>query len=114
MEVSRSRRRRALRCAVALWRALHVQSDPPPPMLEDEVGLQRVATADHLRRRPDMEPRATGGFRTVHVARARFIEDLVAEQAERGVARYVILGAGLDAFAQRRPEIASRSAGVRG
>jgi methyltransferase (TIGR00027 family) len=42
------------------------------------------------------------------VARARFIEDLVVEQAERGGGQYVILGAGLDTFAQRRPEIASR------
>jgi methyltransferase (TIGR00027 family) len=42
------------------------------------------------------------------VARARFIEDLVVEQAGHGVGQYVILGAGLDTFAQRRPEIASR------
>ena len=41
------------------------------------------------------------------MARARFIEDLVTEQAGRGVGQYVILGAGLDTFAQRRPEIAS-------
>jgi methyltransferase (TIGR00027 family) len=42
------------------------------------------------------------------VARARFIEDVVVEQAARGVDQYVILGAGLDSFVQRRPEIASR------
>ena len=30
------------------------------------------------------------------------------EQAARGVGQYVILGAGLDTFAQRRPELASR------
>jgi methyltransferase (TIGR00027 family) len=42
------------------------------------------------------------------VARARFIEDLVVEEVGRGVEQYVILGAGLDTFAQRRPEIASR------
>jgi methyltransferase (TIGR00027 family) len=42
------------------------------------------------------------------VARGRFIEDLVAEQVGHGVSQYVILGAGLDTFAQRRPEIASR------
>ncbi len=30
------------------------------------------------------------------------------KQAGRGVGQYVILGAGLDTFAQRRPEIASR------
>jgi methyltransferase (TIGR00027 family) len=32
----------------------------------------------------------------------------VAEQAGRGIRQYVILGAGLDSFAQRRPEIAAR------
>src|SRR5215467_2494852 len=50
----------------------------------------------------------TRPFRASIVARARFIEDLVAEQAARGVGQYVILGAGLDTFAQRRPEFASR------
>jgi methyltransferase (TIGR00027 family) len=42
------------------------------------------------------------------VARARFIEDLVGESAARGLSQYVLLGAGLDTFAQRRPELASR------
>jgi methyltransferase (TIGR00027 family) len=93
---------------VALWRAMHVQVDPPPHVLEDVIGLQLAAPDDGWRRRPDMDPIATSGYRAAIVARARFIEDLVAEQAGRGVAQYVILGAGLDTFAQRRPEIASR------
>jgi methyltransferase (TIGR00027 family) len=42
------------------------------------------------------------------VARARFIEDLVVERASHGVSQYVILGAGLDTFAQRRADVASR------
>lgn len=42
------------------------------------------------------------------MARVRFIEDLVAEQATRGVDQYVILGAGLDSFARGGPEIAAR------
>lgn len=42
------------------------------------------------------------------VGRARFIEDLVEEQISHGVTQYVILGAGLDTFAQRQPEIASQ------
>jgi methyltransferase (TIGR00027 family) len=93
---------------VALWRALHVQVDPPPHVLEDEIGLKLVAPDDGWRSRPDMNPHFTRFFRASIVARARFIEDLVAEQAARGVRQYVILGAGLDSFAQRRPEIASR------
>jgi O-methyltransferase involved in polyketide biosynthesis len=41
------------------------------------------------------------------MARARFIEDLVAEQAGRLLSQYVILGVGLDSLAQRRPDLAS-------
>ena len=93
---------------VALWRALHVQVDPPPHVLEDEIGLKLAAPDDGWRSRPDMDPQFTRPFRASIVARARFIEDLVVEQAGRGVGQYVILGAGLDTFAQRRPEIASR------
>ncbi len=85
---------------VALWRALHVQLDPPPHVLDDEVGLRLVAPDDGWRQRPDMAE-WTRPFRASMVARARFIEDLVAEQADLGVGQYVILGAGLDTFAQR-------------
>ncbi len=92
---------------VALWRALHVEVDSPPYVLEDEVGLMLAAPGDGWRDRPDMSP-FTRPFRASILARARFIEDLVAEQAARGVGQYVILGAGLDTFAQRRPELGSR------
>jgi methyltransferase (TIGR00027 family) len=91
---------------VALWRAMHVQVDPPPHVLEDEIGLKLAAPDDGWRRRPDMDGHATRLFRASIVARARFIDELVVEQAGRGVSQYVILGAGLDSFAQRRPEIA--------
>lgn len=91
----------------ALWRALHLEVDSPPHVLEDEVGLLLVAPEDGWRDRPDMSP-FTRPFRASILARARFVEDLVAEQAARGVGQYVILGAGLDTFAQRRPELASR------
>jgi len=77
---------------VALWRAMHVQVDPPPHLLEDEIGLQLAAPDDGWRARPDMDPAGTSGFRAAIVARARFIEELVAEQAGRGVAQYVVLG----------------------
>jgi methyltransferase (TIGR00027 family) len=91
---------------VALWRALHVEVDPPPHVLEDEVGLKLAAPDGGWRSRPDMSP-FTRPFRASIVARARFVEDLVAAQAARGVRQYVILGAGLDTFAQRRTELAS-------
>lgn len=93
---------------VALWRALHLEVDAPPYVLEDKVGLQLAAPEDGWRQRPDMDPQWTSIFRASVLARARFIEDLVTDQANHQVGQYVILGAGLDTFAQRRPEIASR------
>jgi methyltransferase (TIGR00027 family) len=92
---------------VALWRALHVRVDPPPHVIEDEIGLRLLAPAPGWEQRPDMSE-FTKPFRASIVGRARFLEDLVEEQAARGVAQYVILGAGLDTFAQRRTELAGR------
>ncbi|MDY7807683.1 class I SAM-dependent methyltransferase [Burkholderia stagnalis] len=92
---------------VALWRAMHTEVDAPPYVLEDDIGLQLIAPDDDWRDRPDMHPQGTRGFRASVIGRARFIEDLVAERAEHGVAQYVLLGAGLDTFAQRRPGLAS-------
>jgi methyltransferase (TIGR00027 family) len=93
---------------VALWRAMHVEVDAAPPVLDDVVGLQLVAPDPDWRDRGDMHPVGTRGFRAAIVARARFIEDLVAEQASAGVTQYVILGAGLDSLAQRQPQIGTR------
>src|SRR6201996_4498187 len=87
---------------------MHVQDDAPPPVLDDEIGLRLVDPAPGWEQRPDMAPVFTGGFRGAIVARARFIEDLVAERAGQGTGQYVLLGAGLDTFAQRRPDLASR------
>jgi methyltransferase (TIGR00027 family) len=93
---------------VALWRALHVEVDAPPHVLEDTIGLALAAPEEGWRQRGDMHPEGTRLFRASIVARARFIEDLVVEQLARGVDQYVLLGAGLDTFVQRRPEVAAR------
>jgi methyltransferase (TIGR00027 family) len=90
---------------VALWRALHVEGDAPPHVLEDRVGLALLAPDEGWQARGDMDPAFTRPFRASIVARARFIEDLVLEAVGRGVRQYVLLGAGLDTFAQRRPEV---------
>src|ERR1700742_1458224 len=85
----------------ALWRAMHVLADPPPHVLADEVGLALADPADGWRGRADMDTDGTRGLRAGMVTRARFTEDEVARQVDRGVDQYVILGAGLDTFAQR-------------
>jgi methyltransferase (TIGR00027 family) len=91
----------------ALWRALHLELDQPPHVFVDALGLELAAPEPDWRERPDMSA-FTRPFRASILARARFVEDLVCEQLDQGVAQYVILGAGLDTFAQRRPELASR------
>ncbi|MGH7282092.1 MAG: class I SAM-dependent methyltransferase [Polyangiaceae bacterium] len=93
---------------VALWRALHVEVDAPPYVFEDAVGMKLLAPPEDWRARGDMHPQGIAPFRASIVARARFIEDLVEERAAAGVDQYVLLGAGIDTFAQRRPELASR------
>ena len=90
----------------ALWRALHVQVDENPHILHDEIGLKLIAPNNDWKERPDMK--FTKRLRASIVARSRFIEDLISEQSNQGITQYVILGAGLDTFVQRRPDIASK------
>jgi methyltransferase (TIGR00027 family) len=89
----------------ALWRALHVQVDAQPHILEDEIGLKLISPPDDWQERPDMK--YTKRLRASIVARSRFIDDRVIEQSQMGINQYVVLGAGLDTFAQRRPDKAS-------
>ncbi|HEX5153260.1 MAG TPA: class I SAM-dependent methyltransferase [Parafilimonas sp.] len=90
----------------ALWRALHVQEDAKPYIIEDVIGLKLIAPPTGWQHRPDMK--FTKRLRASIVARARFVEDLIIEQSKQGVGQYVILGAGLDTFVQRKPGIASK------
>jgi methyltransferase (TIGR00027 family) len=92
----------------ALWRALHVELDAPPPVLDDTIGLRLAEPDPDWRSRGDMHPDGTRAFRASIVARARYLDDLVIERAAAGVGQYVILGAGLDSFAQRHPDVAVR------
>ena len=92
---------------VALWRALHVEVDSAPHVFEDKVGLELLAPGNEWRQRPDMAS-FTKPFRASIVGRARFVEDCVEKELAHGVDQYVILGAGLDTFAQRRKDISSR------
>lgn len=48
---------------VALWRTLHVAVDPPPPVLQDEIGLKLPAADQDWRRRGGMDPQFTRLFR---------------------------------------------------
>jgi methyltransferase (TIGR00027 family) len=89
----------------ALWRALHVELDAPPHILVDDLALRLADPPAGWRDRGDMHPEGTRPFRASIVARARYVEDLVVSS---GVEQYVILGAGLDTFVQRRRDVRVR------
>lgn len=88
----------------ALWRALHAQVDDLPHVIDDAAGARLAQDDDGWLERGDMAPDHSRGKRATMVGRARLTEDLVAQAVSRGVDQYVILGAGLDTYAQRHPD----------
>ncbi|NHQ65071.1 methyltransferase [Elizabethkingia miricola] len=90
----------------ALWRAFHTQADAEPHILEDTVGLQLIAPEQGWQERPDIK--YTQRLRASVVARSRYIEDIITTEIPKGTDQYVILGSGLDTFAQRNPNITSK------
>lgn len=91
----------------ALWRALHLEADALPHIFQDNIAIQLVAPEAGWQARPDMSP-FTRPFRASIVARARFVEDLLTCKIAEGISQYVVLGAGLDTFAQRHSHLASQ------
>ena len=90
---------------VAMRRAAHQLLDSPlvlaDPLAVPIIGPEAVARIDatrHKQRR--LTARAARAFMAV---RSRFAEDELARAVGRGVAQYVVLGAGLDTFAYRSP-----------
>ncbi len=82
-----------------------MELDDAPHLIDDEIGLALADPADGWRDRGDMHPMGTLPYRAAIVARTRFVEDLLVEE---GIGQYVLLGAGLDTFAQRHAELAGR------
>lgn len=90
----------------ALWRALHVLTDEKPYVIDDKIGYDLIKPETDWQERPDMK--YTKRLRASIVARARFVEDIAKNEIENGIKQYVLLGAGLDSFAQRNAEISSQ------
>ncbi|MFD1630290.1 class I SAM-dependent methyltransferase [Pseudopedobacter beijingensis] len=88
----------------ALWRALHLQADPLPHILEDAIGIKLVSPEKDWEKQPDMDPDFTRRVRLAIVTRARFMDDLATTHFRAGINQYIILGSGLDTFAQRRSQ----------
>jgi methyltransferase (TIGR00027 family) len=91
----------------ALWRALHVFTDEKPYIIDDKIGYELIQPEADWQERPDMK--YTKRLRASIVARARFVEDVVKKEIANGTKQYVLLGAGLDSFAQRNTEISSQA-----
>jgi len=109
----------ALICA--LVRAAHLRWDQPPRIFEDTLAQQLSGCASEAALKaqidkldaevarttnPDFALTLRRSVTTAVVTRSRYLEDEVGEAVRRGVSQYVILGAGLDSFAYRRPELA--------
>jgi methyltransferase (TIGR00027 family) len=108
--------------ASAMLRAAHLLWDDQPKIFEDTFALALSGCADErvLWERHDAVmaefakkggsdlARATFNWaRGQVVMRSRYVEHGLEEAIRRGVAQYVILGAGLDSFAYRRPDVAN-------
>jgi methyltransferase (TIGR00027 family) len=95
---------------VATVRARHQLLDKPP-VLDDPVALKIIGepAAAMLRAAPALsEDVMSRTMRAPVVARSRIAEDALHDAVQRGVAQYVVLGAGLDTFAYRNPYPAAR------
>jgi methyltransferase (TIGR00027 family) len=91
--------RTALR--VAIRRAAH-QLIEQPRVLDDPIALPLIGSGFARDLERASHPVAQD-FRCFMAARSRFTEDQLALAVARGIAQYVVLGAGLDTFAYRNP-----------
>ena len=106
----------------AMCRAAHLLWDQPPKIFEDTLALQlsgceseavlraqmdRIEAEVARTTNPDLAHTARRLITAAVVTRSRYVEDEVDQAVRRGVSQYVILGAGLDSFAYRRPELAN-------
>ena len=96
-------KRAASRTAIAtsLMRAAHTRLDPAP-LIEDpwgEVLIPDAALTDEALLRSRAYPNV--------ITRTRYAEDALQAAVARGVRQYVLIGAGFDSFALRRPPFAA-------
>ena len=89
----------------AVMRAVHQTRDDEPKILLDPIAPKLIeitgADADWLA--PLLEHPFATQWRAGFLIRSRYAEDCLGEAVARGLAQYLILGAGLDTFAYRQP-----------
>lgn len=95
---------------VAKQRAAHQLLDRPL-VLDDPIALAILGAAQRQALRDDLDRfrnPASLGMRSSVIVRSRLADDAWAEAIEHGVRQYVVLGAGLDTSAYRRPDAPGR------
>jgi methyltransferase (TIGR00027 family) len=98
--------------AAAALRAAHRLYDEDP--IFDDALAEELTSAtwrEHLRTGAMRDLVEELGLRRIQgqlVGRMRYLEDALEEAVTEGIGQYVLLGAGLDAFAWRRPELRER------
>lgn len=89
----------------AIMRAIHQTNDGEPKILRDYIApkLINFAAPDTNWLAPILNHPFAPQWRAGFLIRSRYAEDCLAESMTRGLAQYLILGAGLDTFAYRQP-----------
>jgi methyltransferase (TIGR00027 family) len=106
----------------AKMRAAHLLLDEDPKIFRDEFALRFSGSDSDASLRadtramvaevaaelgPEAAQRVFQATRAVMIMRSRYAEDALSRAIAGGITRYVILGAGLDSFAWRHPELAT-------
>jgi methyltransferase (TIGR00027 family) len=93
----------------AVGRAIHAESERPLVADQLALGLAGEPGATLMAQLKSQLPEASRqSFGLAFAIRTRFVEDAVEAAILEGIRQYVILGAGLDSFAYRRPELSQR------
>ncbi len=107
----------------AMMRAAHLLLDQAPWLLDDPLALSLSGLPDEsalraamARMQAEFAQRSDEAFanlilrdlRSTILLRNRYAEDQLERAMARGLRQYVMLGAGLDSFALRRPDLAAR------
>jgi methyltransferase (TIGR00027 family) len=91
----------------AAIRASHFLHGDRPLILEDPFAIELISQELRERCLGKNEYGRSGGASIV-LGRARYTDDLLEAAVHSGVDQYVILGAGLDTFALRRPDLVGK------
>jgi methyltransferase (TIGR00027 family) len=95
----------------AVGRAVHSQGDRRLITDDLALGLAGEAGTMLLAQLTAQLPEASRqSFGLAFAIRARFVEDAVEAAVDEGIGQYVIVAAGLDSFAYRRPDVSARMA----